>query len=641
MLLCKNERLNESPVPVRMLDTKTSSGSKYVVMQKVTGAAALVDDGIMEFKDEIEDEFDDLNSDQVKSDTEGDRISIKSPISKDAFEIVDEFMGEDDSNEKINGKCSTDSNSDTNGDINDELEDNVNGAFNPLELCENSDMLHDETESMEEEDVDPLMEEVGNSEEESKLSESTNNGKRKIEDEGTVVRKSSRLRSKAESREEKEVKDEKPKEKQKMLQKPSERPSQIGIDDEDVENSDIEVPEDVTDSTKENTQQLGDPSREPGKDATKLIDFDFLMPFFHGWVRECVYREMKVGPAVVENIFYWPPAPTTNIDNPNKAREAKRKRRNKHDQERFFEDFPDTKLSVMNFSYVKRELGLNNEAYEKITSLKPGLETRGEKRRSTRKMTSYKEVAEHEGLLESDHSEAESSDGGVEEVTDFDIGLPLTLQIQSRVTPFREEHKKRRKYPDRRRCVTPPLAADISWTQLDDDPLGVWTELRDEYHRDGWPDPEIPAPLRAVRLTHHTTVDSIDKKLEKIRSSLVDPLQRIIAENKDLVGSEHLPSHDLAIRKYKHLPSFTHRPPGQLARPGYNGSKKAPPQLHSRPSHPSQSRPSQNMASSAASNQGFVKVRLPMQSSNGKRPVVELVMLTNGKYQPIKFTNNR
>jgi hypothetical protein len=30
-----------------------------------------------------------------------------------------------------------------------------------------------------------------------------------------------------------------------------------------------------------------------------------------------------------------------------------------------------------------------------------------------------------------------------------------------------------------------------------------------------------------------------------------------------------------------------------------------------------------------------------MLSTNGKRPVVELVMLTNGKYQPIKFTNNR
>ena len=40
-------------------------------------------------------------------------------------------------------------------------------------------------------------------------------------------------------------------------------------------------------------------------------------------------------------------------------------------------------------------------------------------------------------------------------------------------------------------------------------------------------------------------------------------------------------------------------------------------------------------------NHDVSQVRLPMQSSNGKRPVVELVMLTNGKYQPIKFTNNR
>merc|ERR1719422_588841 len=58
-----------------------------------------------------------------------------------------------------------------------------------------------------------------------------------------------------------------------------------------------------------------------------------------------------------------------------------------------------------------------------------------------------------------------------------------------------------------------------------------------------------------------------------------------------------------------------------------------------RPNQQSQNRPSNNSAQS--SSQGFVKVRLPMQSSNGKRPVVELVMLTNGKYQPIKFTNNR
>merc|ERR1719384_2973114 len=64
-----------------------------------------------------------------------------------------------------------------------------------------------------------------------------------------------------------------------------------------------------------------------------------------------------------------------------------------------------------------------------------------------------------------------------------------------------------------------------------------------------------------------------------------------------------------------------------------------------RSGHPSQARPGQNSLSrpgqNSGQNQGFVKVRLPMQSSNGKRPVVELVMLTNGKYQPIKFTNNR
>ena len=70
-------------------------------------------------------------------------------------------------------------------------------------------------------------------------------------------------------------------------------------------------------------------------------------------------------------------------------------------------------------------------------------------------------------------------------------------------------------------------------------------------------------------------------------------------------------------------------------RPGMMGARKAPPQMLNRNSV-SGSRPAQ-----LGTSQGFVKVRLPMQSTNGKRPVVELVMLTNGKYQPIKFTNNR
>jgi len=631
-----------------MIDSQGANSGK-VVMQNIPSAVRADDGTKMDFKDEIEDEFDDLNTDSVKSEIDGDRISLKSPISKDAFDVVDEFIGDEDNSENINGKESIDTNSDSNGEI-DGNEEDINGAFNPLEMCEDTEMLDAGTDSLEEaeedgNDVDPLMNEdedngddvdesenqdVGESEQQS------NSGKRKfaeVIDETTVVRKSSRLRSKAETKDSQKVASpEKPKEKQKMLQRPEERPTQIGIDEEDVETSDQEVPEDTTDVSKNSQLQLGDPSREPGKDATRLIDFDFLMPFFQGWVRECVYREMKIGPAVIENVYYHPPS--DNIDHGTKAREAKRKRRNKHDQERYFEDFPSEKLSINNFSYVKRELGLNNEAYEKITNLQPGIETRGEVRRSSRKVASYKEVAEHEGLLESEHSEAESSDGGVEEVTDFDIGLPLTLQIQTKVTPYREEHKKRRKYPDRRRCVTPPLAADISWTQLDDDPLGVWTELRDDYDRDGWPEPSIPPELMAVRLTHQVTVENIDKKLEQIRSSLVDPLQRIVSENKDLMGSDNLQSHDLAIRKYKHLPFAANRPP---VRPGFNGSKKAPPSQLSRPSHTSQSRPNQN----ATTNQGFVKVRLPMQSSNGKRPVVELVMLTEGKYQPIKFTNNR
>ena len=40
------------------------------------------------------------------------------------------------------------------------------------------------------------------------------------------------------------------------------------------------------------------------------------------------------------------------------------------DQERYFEDFPHSQLSVQNFSYVRRPLGLNNAAYEIVQ--KPG-----------------------------------------------------------------------------------------------------------------------------------------------------------------------------------------------------------------------------------------------------------------------------
>ena len=564
-----------------------------IVMQKLPSKVPGADDGaMMEFKDEIEDEFDDLNDDleQVKGEADGDRISLKSPINnKDAFDIVDEFM-EEECDTKANGNASGDETVKSEDDVTDDL----NGEFNPLELCENEDLDDAEEVMDDEETVDPLLDEAPQESDQK-------SGKRKLEepDDNIMVRKSSRLKSKAESRELNTSKGSPDKPKQKMLQKPSERPSQIGLDEEDIESSDMEVTEDVVEANKENVEQLGDPSRAPGKDANKLIDYDFLQPFIHGWVRECVYKEMKSGPPLIENVFYWPPSPKEDLGN--KAREAKRKRKNKHDQERYFEDFPSEVLSVNNFSYVKRELGLNNEAYEKISRFE-GMETRGEARRSTRKVGSYKEVPEHQGLLENGESEGESSDGGVEEVTDFDIGLPLTLQILRRTTPYREEHRKRKRYPDRRRCVTPPLAADISWTQLDDDPLGVWTELRDDYNSNGWPTPEVPAPLRALRLTHPSTITSIHDKVDSIRSSLADPLTRIMADNKDLKGSEHLSSHDLAIKKYKHFNNINRLP----VKPGsFMGNKKPPPPSLLRPG---QQRPGQP----PSSNQGFVKVGLLM-----------------------------
>ena len=507
----------------------------------------------MEFKDELTDEFDDMKDELVKDEFDSEGISIKSPIGKDAFDIVDEFISDNEGPVKING-AEQNSEFGLTEDEEDGHEAN-NGDLNPLDTGESCDDQSDIVEEIcdDGEDVDPLMNESENN-----TAFDLKPGKRKNfdgSDENMSVRKSSRLRSKAESREEPEP--EKPKEKQKMLQRPTERPTQVEEGDDENDNSDSETAEEVTDGIKEDEEQLGDPSRPPGADVVGLIDGDFLLPFSHGWVRECVYREMKSGPPVLDTVYYHPPK--TLEDFGPKNREARRKRKNKHDQEKYFEDFPSDILSVINFSYVKRELGLNNEAYEKITAMEGGPDNRGEVRRSARKVASYKEIAEHEGLLESEHSSAESSDEAVEEVTDFDFGLPLTLQLQSRVTPLREEHRRKRKYPDRKRCVTPPRASDIPWTQMDDDPLGLWTELHEECLREREKAPPTPPPIRAVRLYQPKTVERLSAKLTKVKEGLADPLQRIVAANKDLVGSDNLCSHDLAIRKYKHLPSVSHR----------------------------------------------------------------------------------
>ena len=67
-------------------------------------------------------------------------------------------------------------------------------------------------------------------------------------------------------------------------------------------------------------------------------------------------------------------------------------RRSKLDQECFFEDFPHPSLSVNNFTYVRRPLGLNNEAYELVRQeVRAGLETRS-KKRTRSKVTVTKNV---------------------------------------------------------------------------------------------------------------------------------------------------------------------------------------------------------------------------------------------------------
>jgi len=463
--------------------------------------------------------------------------------------------------------------------------------------------------------------------------------KRKAEEkegEEVAVRKSTRIKQISDLRKEKEdgvlqgksVHDMQI-ERTKMLQKPTERPIVIDDDSEPEKISDTEKDDDIIEIVKDTTE--GDRSRPPGADAKRKIDIDFLLPFKFGWTREVVYRTVKTGPAQAD-IFYWPPK--GGEDHGHRNKEAKRKRRSKVDQERYFEEFTHSILSVLNFSYVRRPLDLNNKAYEIVRHAKPGLETRSNKRtrKGRDKVQSYKEVAEHEGLLSSGGSDDEGgggggggSDGEIEDITDFDQGLPLSLQILRRVTPMREETKKRHKFEYRDRCITPPLAEDLHWTLLDDDPLGIYTELG------GRSSPATPPPLRAVRLTAHPTVDAITNKFNQIKSELPDPLVRILEGHKDMDLKENLATHDAAIKKYKDFkPKVPLQARNAVGRPSNKHQHQRGPARASQPV----GRPSNSAA-------GFVKVRLPMISTNGKRPVVELVMLTNGKYQPIKFTNNR
>jgi len=288
-------------------------------------------------------------------------------------------------------------------------------------------------------------------------------------------------------------------------------------------------------SSEEEIDEVGDPDKEPGEGAEKEITEDFLQPFHYGWRRECVYRKSKNSSVTNCDVYYIPPQ-----DGRYRTREAKRKRRSKADQERYFEDFPDDDLSIKNFNYVRKPLGLGNAAYELIRQAKlqtafEECETEREKEREKKK--SMKEVEESAGLLE---SPPDSDDEEVKLINGFDTIVPLSLQALAHITGMQNLHKCRRKIRDPETCCTPPLVEDSLWSNLVDDPVGVFTELG------GRSSPVTPPPLRAVGLTYIATAEKIMKAIQDVKDEAfkVDSTKEI-----DLI--EDMATHDFAIKKFK------------------------------------------------------------------------------------------
>ena len=188
-------------------------------------------------------------------------------------------------------------------------------------------------------------------------------------------------------------------------------------DDKDEEDDD----DDEDSSSDEEVDEIGDPSKGPGEGCTKPIPEDYLQPFYSGWRRELVYRlNTKNGAATQCDVYYIPPQ-----DGRYRTREAKRKRRSKKDQERYFDDFPDDNLSTKHFNYIRKPLGLENAAYEIIRRTKTkGTSDSNDDDSSQTGRKSMKEVKESEGLLES----AGSDDEEIMLINGFHPDIPITLQ---------------------------------------------------------------------------------------------------------------------------------------------------------------------------------------------------------------------
>jgi len=440
----------------------------------------------------------------------------------------------------------------------------------------------------------------------------------------------------------------------------------------DLSSDEAQEPEEEEEEESEEESEddeTGDPSKPPGEGSEKTVDPDHLMPFHHGWRREVVMR-LNERDVKVCDIYYIPPE-----DQPYRTREAKRKRRSKQDQEQYFEDFPHKSLAIQHFCYVRRPLGINNAAYEIVRKArkreKEKENAKGGKGGKKGKTRYTEEPINHSSDNESDSADMDNlpygqgavgddDDNEVAAIFGFNMKLPLCLQVTSSMEALKEERKKRRKFRDPETACTPPLAEDMLWSALDDDPLGVHTELG------GRSSPCTPPPLRAVKLTPNETAEKITGLINDVKAEAAKkPPPFKHAEG----VIDNLATHDYKIRKFKNVkpmkwsaafaknasqqgqyrPQQQHRkgytPQQQFNHHSQNSSLLGSPGIWEKMRNlkgvsVSQGGKKSSKGYAGQEESGSVKVKLPLAPVNGKRPNVELVMLQNGKYRPIKFSNN-
>ena len=122
--------------------------------------------------------------------------------------------------------------------------------------------------------------------------------------------------------------------------------------------------------------------------------------------------------------------------------------------------------------------------------------------------------------------------------------------MTSSIEGLRAESKKRRKFRDPGTACTPPLAEDMLWSALDDDPLGVHTDLG------GRSSPATPPPLRAVKLASRETAEKICRLIGEVREVAAKKPAPFKAPE---VVQDNLATHDYKIRKFKNVKAQSYK----------------------------------------------------------------------------------